>query len=157
MNTKTKEFLVKFIATGYGSGYAPIIPGTFGTLAAFPIFWAMTYLIFPVYIAVTVIISLIGIWAAGEAEKLFGVKDPHPVVIDEIAGLLTAMLFLPFQIKYLLIAFVIFRVFDVLKPWPCFQIQSLDGGWGIMLDDLIAGLYTGGSIWLFVKCYRYLF
>ena len=85
---------------------------------------------------------ILGFWTSGRAEKLMKTKDPRPVVIDEIAGMWISLLFLPYQVRYFLGAFVLFRVFDVLKPFPANRSQSLAGGLGIMMDDLIAALYT---------------
>ena len=88
-------------------------------------------------------ITAIGIWSSDEAEKLYEKKDPSYVVIDEVIGLLFTMLFLPFQLKYVLIAFVVFRIMDIIKPYPARQWQELHGGIGIVIDDVVAGIYSG--------------
>lgn len=103
------------------------------------------------YLAILAGFLLVGLWAAGEAEKLFGTKDASPIVIDEIAGMLLTYALLPVAYLPVLLGFVFFRVFDIVKPFP--QLEDLPGGWGIMADDLCAGLLAHGclrlSIWFF--------
>jgi phosphatidylglycerophosphatase A len=139
-----KDFWIKCIASACGAGYAPIVPGTFGTLAAVPLYYLIAIYGNRWILGLAAIICLgIGIWVSDRAEILYGKKDPSQVVIDEVMGYLVAMLFLPFQVKYVLISFVVFRIMDIVKPWPARQIQVLHGGWGIMFDDLVAGIYSG--------------
>jgi phosphatidylglycerophosphatase A len=89
------------------------------------------------------IVTALGIWASGYAERVYGEKDPHRVVIDEIAGFFVAVFLLPWDWRWIGAAFFLFRLFDVWKPWPIRRLQALPGGWGIMVDDLLAGTYTG--------------
>jgi phosphatidylglycerophosphatase A len=88
--------------------------------------------------------AALGVWVAGEAERLFGIKDASPIVIDEIAGMLLTYYAVPVALLPLLVGFVGFRFFDILKPLP--QLEQLPGGWGIMLDDLFAGLLAQGCL-----------
>ncbi len=128
------------IATGFGSGYFPIAPGTAGSLVAL-----FLYIVFPwdlfywsVIIAVT---FLLGVWAAGAVEKDMK-KDPGIVVIDEFVGQWLALLFLPKMVWIFIASFFLFRILDIIKPYPARRIENLHGGMGIMLDDVIAGIYA---------------
>ena len=94
------------------------------------------------------IITGIGIWAADRTQDLLRKKDPSAVVIDEVAGFMTAMLLLPMTWSSLLLAFFLFRIFDVLKPFPIKHLEKLKGGFGIVLDDLLAGVYAFAAAWL---------
>jgi len=96
----------------------------------------------PALFATFVVVTVLGIWAGGRVERALGTKDPGVVVIDEVAGMILSALTLPRTVGVLLAAFVLFRVFDIWKPFPARQSQSLAGGLGVMIDDLIAGLYT---------------
>lgn len=148
MSPALRNFGIKFLATGAGTGYAPVVPGTFGSLMGVVIFLAM--IDYPRWLLLVTILGLtaIGILVSDEAEKLFKKKDPSFIVIDEVTGLLVTMLFLPFQVKYVLMAFVIFRLTDIIKPYPAKQLENLHGGLGIMADDIVAGIYAGVIILL---------
>ena len=137
--------LARFIATVGPLGHSPIAPGTMGTLAAIPIvlFLGGQTTLFMVCITLTIV----GIWAAGETARDLRQHDPQIVVIDEVCGMLTAMLFVPVTWPRILTAFLAFRFFDVLKPPPVRQLERLPGGFGIVLDDLMAGGYA----WLVVQ------
>ena len=132
-----------FISTGCYSGYLPIAPGTWGSLVGLVLFFLLHNLSTPVYLAVTAAIFLIGIFAAGETEKIMDRKDPGLVVIDEIAGMLVTMIAAPAAPMIMILGFILFRIFDILKPFPIRLIdQRIHGGLGIMLDDIVAGLYS---------------
>lgn len=131
---------VHFLALGFGSGLAPKAPGTFGTLAAIPVFLLMTGLTLEVYAAVLAIMSLFGIYICGKAATDAGVHDHGAIVWDEIVGYLITMLMLPVTWQTVLVGFILFRVFDIFKPWPIsFIDKRCHGGLGIMLDDIVAG------------------
>lgn len=134
------------LATWFGCGFSPLVPGTVGTLGAVPLvlllWWSGSWF---VHVGAVVAVSLIGLWAAGDAERHFGRKDPRPVVIDEVAGMLVATF--PFFVSLrwpwlLVLSFFLFRAMDVFKPWPARGLERLPGAWGIMADDLVAGLYA---------------
>jgi len=132
-----------FLATGFGSGYGPIAPGTWGSLPGLALAWGLDrgagrWAV----LAGAAFFALAGVWAAGRAETLLGAKDPGCVVVDEIAGQMVALLFLPTTVAVILVAFFVFRVLDVLKPWPARRLEDLSGGSGIMADDLMVGLYA---------------
>lgn len=133
---------VHFLAFGFGSGLMPKAPGTFGTLAAIPLVMLLQYsFALPVYILITVIASVAGLWICGYTAKVLGVHDHPAIVWDEIAGYLIAMMALPATWYNLLGAFVLFRFFDIYKPGPIgWCDKNLTGGAGIMVDDLLAGV-----------------
>ena len=137
------------IATGFGLGYLPKAPGTWGTLLALPIHYLIVQLPQQGYISAIVIIIVIAILSAGAAEKIVDKPDPGFVVIDEVAGMLIAMIALPANPFAWLLAFILFRIFDIWKPFPVnFFDQRFHGGLGIVLDDLMAGLYAFVSLQL---------
>jgi phosphatidylglycerophosphatase A len=133
--------LALWIATGLGTGYAPLAPGTAGSALAVLILWAVPFTRLGL-VAFLVLVTGGGMWAAHRAERLIGTKDPGVIVIDEVAGMTLSVLALPLTLPVLAVAFLLFRVFDVLKPFPARASQALGGGLGVMLDDLIAGLYA---------------
>jgi phosphatidylglycerophosphatase A len=98
------------------------------------------------YALTVLILTAVGIWAADYAEKVYQEKDPHRVVIDEIAGFFFAMILIPWEWRWVLAAFLLFRAFDVWKPAPIRGLQRLRAGWGIMIDDVLAGIYTCGAL-----------
>jgi phosphatidylglycerophosphatase A len=134
---------VHFLAFGFGSGLSPIAPGTFGTLAAIPIYLLFSHFGLLAYIALTLFVTLVGIWICGESSRLLGVHDHGGIVWDEIAGYLITMLFAPAGWVWVVIGFVLFRLFDIWKPYPIRWIdKKVSGGLGIMLDDVLAGIYA---------------
>ena len=125
----------------FGAGLSPRAPGSVGTLAAIPLYLAMASLGTPGYLIGTVLIVAVGVWASAQAAREFGVHDHGSIVIDEVAGFLVAMALLPFSIGALILGFAFFRLFDIAKPWPIGWLdRRVGGGWGIMLDDLVAGV-----------------
>ena len=131
--------------TFFGAGYAPLAPGTAGTAAAIPLWWALTYAPGWLYVAATAAITATGIAAADRAGRYYGVADSGHIVIDEVAGYLVTMAFLPRTLFAALAGFVLFRICDVLKPWPArFFDRSprWKNGAGVVLDDLFAGLWA---------------
>ena len=145
-----------WIATGLGSGLAPVAPGTFGTLAALPACWALGhYLPLWGYLLATVSLFCIGWWAAGWVVRTYKVEDPGVIVIDEWAGMAITWLpvaYWPQTQNFWLIlvtAFVAFRVTDIVKPWPASWADAkVQGGFGAMLDDAFAGLWSAGIMLL---------
>ena len=135
---------VHFLALGFGSGLAAKMPGTFGTLAALPLVVLLShYASFSVYLAVTILVSIVGIWICGKTAKDMGVHDDSSIVWDEVAGMLITMLAVPLSWQTLLAGFVLFRFFDILKPWPISYLDKhVHGGFGIMIDDVLAGIFA---------------
>lgn len=131
-----------------GLGYAPVAPGTFGTLAGLPLAWVFSFLPLAWRAAALAAFIALAIWTAGLAETLHGQKDDGRVVIDEAAGYLVGVfLFAPTALN-LGLGFVFFRVFDILKPWPASAIdRRMGGGAGVVLDDVAAGAYAALAVW----------
>lgn len=139
-----KKNLIVFMATGLGLGMLPKAPGTFGTLLGLAL-----AAIFPDNLYLVIAVTLLGIWISQEAEKILVEHDSPKIVIDEIAGYLIAAF--NWHGYYLFAAFVLFRVFDIIKPTPIRQLQRLPGGIGVMADDLAAGLLTNLVLLLTTK------
>ena len=135
---------VHFLAFGLGSGASPLAPGTVGTLFALLIYWGLlTKLNLGNYLLLLVLAFFIGIWLCGKTAKDLGTHDHSGIVWDEFVGFWITMFAVPAQIEWLLIGFVLFRLFDICKPWPINWIDNnLSGGIGIMLDDVVAGVYA---------------
>ncbi len=137
------------MATAGGAGYFPIAPGTAGSLVGVAVVAALAQLplgraaSIAVLAAATLALFAAGVWAAGEAEKFFGRTDPGQVVIDEVVGQMLTLLLIPHATwKWLAGGFILFRVFDIVKPFPAREAERIPRGWGIMLDDVIAGVYS---------------
>ncbi len=131
------------VATALGVGYVPFAPGTFGSLAGLVVYAAVRAIGIPaVELGAIVVVFLAGAWAASAAETHFGHIDPGPVVIDEVLGMLVTLALIPVSLTGALVGFILFRVFDVIKPPPCNRLEALHGGWGVMSDDLMAALYA---------------
>ncbi len=141
MNTLTRTITL-FISQGAYSGRFPVAPGTAGTLVGVFLYWCMKGLSPVWYGALLLLIILIGIWAADRTEVLLGQKDSPSIVIDEIAGYLIAMFLVPTGWWFVAAGFILFRVFDIMKPYPLKRFEKAPGGLGVMLDDLGAGIYT---------------
>jgi len=138
-----------FLAFGFGSGLAKKAPGTCGTVAAIPLYWLMIQAGLPIYSLLTVIATVAGIWICGIAADKLGEHDFGGIVWDEVAGYLITMWLVPFSWQAALLGFVLFRIFDIIKPWPIKWIdQKVQGGLGIMLDDVLAGVFAGALLWI---------
>lgn len=134
---------VHFLALGFGSGLAPKAPGTFGTLAAVPVWWLLSQGGSIIYVLGTLLATVVGPYICGKAARDMGMHDHGSIVWDEVAGYLVTMLFVPISITGALLGFGLFRVFDILKPWPISWLdKQLAGGTGIMADDILAGVFA---------------
>jgi phosphatidylglycerophosphatase A len=127
-------------------GYAPAAPGTFGTLGAIPLYLALSRLPVGGYVAVTFAFSALAMVAADKAGRYWGVADASPIVIDEVAGYLLTMALVPFSWPAVAAGFVLFRIFDVLKPWPASALDRVKNGFGVVLDDLAAGAWAWAAL-----------
>lgn len=164
----TGDRFIVFVAKGFGSGYAPKGPGTFGSIVGLAFVALLLLLPGPLSYTTAAVSGIIAsVWFCGEAERILNLKDPGSIVLDEIIAL--PICFLPFvwetylatgQIptpaslfvdNWLLVgaAFVGFRFFDILKPWPIKQLQDLHGGFGVTIDDVLAGIYVAALLWFF--------
>lgn len=141
MNLRDKGVL--FLATGFYVGNVPFAPGTFGTILGLPLCFALAGLRFPLAIGGTVLFIVAAVWIANGAEKLLGKKDPGSVVIDEVAGMAVTLAGLPFNLITALVGFIVFRILDILKPFPIRNLDKrISGGLGIVLDDVVAGIFA---------------
>jgi len=142
---------IHLIAFGFGSGLAPKAPGTFGTLVAIPLYLLLEPLSLTNFLIVLIILSLVSFYIAGKSAQLLGVHDHGGIVIDEICGYLVTMALAPSGWQWIIIGFILFRIFDILKPWPINLLdKNVSGGVGIVLDDLMAGIYALLSLELIV-------
>ena len=134
--------LALLIATSGYIGFAPVAPGTVGSAAGIALFYLVRATgAAGVELAVIPVLFAAGVWAASSTERQLGITDPGPVVIDEVVGMLITLAWIPVTPLGALAGFLIFRVLDVVKPWPARQLESLHGGFGIMSDDAMAGFY----------------
>jgi phosphatidylglycerophosphatase A len=133
--------LVKFISTLFFSGYCPIAPGTAGSVVTVVLVWFFVpdkiYFLFPL----TLILFIISVWSASEAEKIYG-EDGKEIVIDEGVGMLISLLFLPKKFWLFVFSFFLFRFFDIIKLPPAKKFENLKSGWGVTMDDVVAGIYA---------------
>ena len=141
-----------FIATCGYLGYVPLAPGTFGSAAGLAVFFLIRSTgSITLEVGAILVLFAIGIWSGTVAEHYFGGIDPAPVVMDEVVGMLITLAFLPVSVTGAIIGFVVFRVLDVVKPWPSAQFERLPGGLGVMADDGMAAIYGNlvmhGLIW----------
>jgi phosphatidylglycerophosphatase A len=129
------------LASVFGAGYAPVASGTVGSFVTVVAIWLLPLTPLRILVAL-VVVTLVGIWAGSRVERVLGKKDPGVIVIDEVAGMLLSVILLPRTIPVLITAFLLFRLFDIWKPFPARESQALTGGVGVMVDDLIAGVYA---------------
>ncbi len=143
--------LAVFLATAGYTGYFPIAPGTVGSavgLAVYGVVWWMQSTAFE--IALIVVLFAAGVWAGTVAERYFGGIDPGPIVLDEVVGMLITLALLPVGVSGAVAGFVLFRVFDVIKPFPAARFEKLHGGLGVMADDAMAAIYANLSLRLLI-------
>jgi len=137
------NLLATLIATAGYTGFFPIAPGTVGSAVGLAVFAGLRYWApwwgEPIAIVVTL---LVGAWSGGVVERVLQRTDPGPVVIDEVLGMLLTLFLLPVSLTGAFVGFVLFRIFDVIKPSPANRAEKLPGGWGVMLDDAVAGIYA---------------
>ena len=146
---RPSDYLALAIAT-FGVGFLPLIPGTFGSLVGVGIFLLLSSS-FAVVLLSILVLTFSGIWAASRTEELSGRKDPGKVVVDEVAGQMIALLPLTFfsvSAAAVIVSFTLFRLFDIVKPYPAGRLEALKGGFGIMCDDLVAGAYAAVITWI---------
>jgi len=138
----TRKFII-FLATGSGAGLAPVMPGTVGTLLGIPMYLVFSVMSWPLWLLSLLALTALGWYTAQEAETIYGQKDSPRIVIDEIVGLQWTLLFMPPTLSGVLLGFIFFRFFDIVKVFPVNWLQQkLPGGYGIMSDDIAAALYA---------------
>lgn len=136
-----RKIAILTLSTFFYVGCLPFIPGTFGSIVGVFLFYLLKDSI-PVYILFTSLLIILGFLITHEAEKILNKKDASCIVIDEICGMLLSLMFIPYDIKLIILAFFFFRIIDTLKPYPAGLVQELKGSKAVMGDDIIAGLYT---------------
>lgn len=135
--------LIHVVAFGFGAGHAPFAPGTAGTLVAVPIYLLLRETGLPIYLAVVAAMFAFGVWCCGVTERDLGAEDAPGIVWDEIVGYLIAMIAAPAGWEWIVAGFVLFRLFDIVKPFPIRLIdRRVGGGLGVMLDDALAGVFA---------------
>jgi phosphatidylglycerophosphatase A len=142
------ERIALVLATWFGCGLVPFASGTFGTLAAVPLIHVLNSLGIRSSVFMLLIAVAIAVWSSDQTQALLKKKDPSEVVVDEVAGFLLTMALLPYTWLSLCLGFFLFRFFDVLKPFPIKHLEKLKGGFGIVMDDLLAGIYAVGGTWI---------
>lgn len=134
---------IHFLAFGFGSGLSPKAPGTMGTIVALPLVYILMHFSLLVYLCCVLMLSLVGIYLCGESARRLNTHDHPGIVFDEFVGMAVTMIAVPLEFQWLLLGFVLFRCFDIFKPWPIREADHrLSGGFGIMLDDIIAGIFS---------------
>jgi phosphatidylglycerophosphatase A len=143
---------VHFFAFGFGSGLVRQAPGTWGTLAAIPVYFVISDLPLIAYSAVVITAFILGVWLCGASSRALGVHDHPGIVWDEIVGYLITMTAVPLSWSSVLLGFILFRVFDIWKPWPISLLdRKVHGGFGIMIDDVLAAVYAAISLQLVLR------
>lgn len=141
-------FLV--LATGLGVGYSPVAPGTLGTLIAIPVYYFLSNIVSPVYEITLLGFFFFSVWISENSELFFEKKDDPKIVIDEMMGFFVTMLWVSKTTLFILTGFVLFRFFDILKPFPIRHLEKrLKGGFGVVLDDVMAGIYANIVLQIF--------
>jgi phosphatidylglycerophosphatase A len=143
--------LAQRVASFGGVGRSPVAPGTAGSAAALAVFAVVRFAGSPALeVGVIVALAAVGVWSATVTERQLGVTDPGVVVIDEVVGMLITLALMPLRWTGVVAGFAVFRLFDIIKPYPCARAERLPGGWGIMADDVLAGVYA--NVVLRVAC-----
>ena len=136
-----RNFPSVVISTFFFIGYLPFVPGTFGSIAGLFLFYLIKNNIL-LQLGVTVLVIVLGFLTSGAAERFYAKKDVRFIVIDEVGGMLLSLLFLPQDLRFVIAAFLLFRLLDTFKPYPAYSLQRIKGSAGVMMDDIVAGLYT---------------
>ena len=153
MTLRSRAGLV--IATAFGAGYAPLAPGTFGSAVGVLLWVALPNLLWLQAIAIA-LVCVAGTWSGFVAERHFNRRDPGEVVVDEVAGMMMTLLLNPVPgFGWMLVAFLLFRAADIVKPFPVNRLERLPGGVGIMADDIMAGVYANVALRLAMWIFRY--
>jgi phosphatidylglycerophosphatase A len=143
----TKTRLALLLATSLNLGYSPFAPGTVGSLGGLVLLAGLRWIgRTPLEVAAILVLLALGIWSSRVAERHFGLEDPGPVVIDEVVGMLVSLVWLPTTWQTILAGFLLFRLFDIIKPYPANRLERLHGGVGIMADDVMAGIYANLAV-----------
>jgi phosphatidylglycerophosphatase A len=140
--SRALDFLARFVATGFFSGLSPFAPGTAGSAVGLLLFVPLAWASRPAQIGICIAVFFVGVFASSHVARRVGLEDPGIVVVDEVLGMWLSILGLPFTPMVAVLGFLLFRVLDVVKPYPASALEYLPRGWGIMADDVAAGLYA---------------
>ena len=146
--------LYRLLATGGYTGYSPIAPGTCGSVVILCVYWLLPSFSPGILGSIIVLMFVLGVWSATWMENECGEHDPSVVVIDEMVGMLVAVFLLPKRFVLMGAAFLLFRLLDVIKPFPANRMERLSKGWGVMLDDVVAGLYANITLQILRGVFR---
>jgi phosphatidylglycerophosphatase A len=136
------KYFILILATGLGAGFSPFAPGTAGTLVAIPIYLILSRIPSPLYELTLLAFFFLAIWISGVAQDSWGRKDDPRIVIDEMVGFLVTLLWVPQRTVFIILVFFLFRFFDIIKPPPIRRLEKIEGGYGVVLDDVLAGVYA---------------
>ena len=136
------NYFILLAASGFGAGFSPVIQGTMGTLVGIPIFLILSRISSPIYELTLTGLFFLSSWISGKAQDYWGKKDDRRIVIDEIIGFLVTMLWIPQKPLLIILGFFLFRFFDIVKPPPIRLLEKAKGGYGVVLDDVLAGVYA---------------
>ncbi len=161
MNSSEADIVLRnpihILSFGFGAGLSPVAPGTMGTLIAIPIYLLLAAFSLPIYLVIVTILFSVGCWASALTAKALNVHDHPGIVIDEIVGYLITMIMIPTTWYWVLLGFLLFRIFDIWKPWPISVVdRQVEGGLGIMLDDVLAGLFSLLSLHIVIWSAKFL-
>lgn len=146
-----RKLIVKILSTFFYLGYLPVLPGTFASIVGIFLFYLIKDSIY-IHTLLTLLFIITGLLVTTEAEKIFNKKDARCIVIDEISGMLLALIFIPYDIRLIIIGLILFRILDLLKPYPAGRLHTMKANIGIMGDDIVAGLYTNIILQLALRC-----
>jgi phosphatidylglycerophosphatase A len=138
--------LILLLASGLGAGFSPVAPGTVGTLVAIPIELVLSPIRSPVYELTILTFFFFSSWIADRAQNHWQKRDDRRIVIDEIMGYFLTMLWIPKTLFFISVGFLLFRLLDIVKPFPCRQLEKVRGGFGVVLDDVFAGIYANVAL-----------
>ena len=142
-------FFYKFFATAAGTGYIPVAPGTFGAALGVLLWWGLSWMPQHIYVPTVIAFIFFSVWVSFGGQVFFGGEDPQKITIDEVAGMLVTVAFHQFSWFAAIAGFVLFRIFDISKPFPIRRVEKMfPGGWGIVLDDVLAGVYANIALWI---------
>jgi phosphatidylglycerophosphatase A len=146
------ERFIRIAATGLGSGLSPLAPGTAGTLVGVLVYAVFSRFQWPVYLLSVAALSLFAVYVSQEAERIYREKDPSRIVIDEIAGFQVTMFLVAPTAWHIVIGFILFRVYDIIKPFPIRLCERrIPGGYGVVVDDIVAGVYANITLFLLIR------
>ena len=148
------RFISNLIATGFYVGYVPLLPGTMGSLLGAFLYWLLPNSTAPSFLTVIAALFFVGAWASTEVEKQTETRDNQKIVIDEVVGVLITLALFEKELIWMGVGFILFRVFDIIKLFPANYSERLPGGWGVMMDDVVAGVYGAVSLRLLYQLFN---